>query len=110
MKKKIYEHLGYYSNLNDILRLYDKLAEDVVDDMLKDNGCFHETDDSELDENSLACYFPTFVKKNGKEYAVIRDIDWDITELERLDADSDEDNETYDNNPSYIDVYVLKEE
>ena len=109
MTKKNYKHLGYYSDLNDILRLYDKLAEDVVDDMLKGNGCFHETDDCELDENSLACYFPTFVKKNGKEYAVIRDIDWDIKELENLDADSDTDNELYDRNPSYIDVYVLSE-
>lgn len=109
MAKKIYTHLGYYSNLNDILCLYDKKAEDVVDDMLKDNGCFHETDDSELDENSLACYFPTFVKVNGKEYAVIKDIDWDIKELEELDADSDEDNDYYDRNPSYIDVYLLKE-
>ena len=108
--KKIFEHLGYYSDLNDILRLYDKMAGDVVDDMLKENGCFHETDDSELDENSLACYFPTFVKKNGKEYAVIRDIDWDIKDLENLDADSDADNDKYDRNPSYIDVYVLKEE
>lgn len=109
MAKKIYTHLGYYSNLNDILRLYDKKAEDVVDDMLKDNGCFHETDDSELDENSLACYFPTFIEKNGKTYAVIKDIDWDIKELEELDADSDEDNDYYDRNPSYIDVYLLKE-
>lgn len=100
-----YKHLGYYSHLNDILRLYDKMAIDIVVDMLKENGCFHETDDCELDENSLACYFPTFVKINGKEYAIITDIDWDIKELESLDADSDEDNEKYDRNPSFIDIY-----
>lgn len=110
MSKKCYTHLGYYSDLNDILRLYDKTCYDVVDDMLKDNGCFHETDECELDENSLIRYFPTFVKKNGKEYAVIKDIDWDIKELESLDADSDADNDTYDRNPAYIDIYVLKED
>ena len=109
MSKKYYTHLGYYSDLNDILRLCDKTCDDVVDDMLKDNGCFHETDDDELDENTLACYYPTFVKKNGKEYAVISDIDWDIKELESLDADSDEDNAIYDANTAYIDIYVLKE-
>ena len=38
--KKIFEHVGYYSDLNDILRLYDKMAGDIVDDMLKENGCF----------------------------------------------------------------------
>lgn len=109
MSKKIYTHLGYYSYLNDILRLCDKLSDYVVEDMLKDNGCFHETDGCELDENSLACYFPTFVKVNGKEYAVIRDIDWTPEELFKLDADSDADNDWYDKNPAFIDVYVLKE-
>ena len=109
MSKKIYTHLGYYSYLNDIIRLCDKLSDYVVEDMLKDNGCFNETDDSELDEDTLACYYPTFVKKNGKEYAVISDIDWDIKELESLDADSDEDNAIYDANTAYIDIYVLKE-
>lgn len=108
--RKMFEHLGYYSGLNDILRLYDKMAGDVVDDMLKGDGCFHETDDCELDENSLACYFPTFIEKNGRTYAIIKDIDWDIKELEALDADSDADNDKYDRNPSYIDVYILKQE
>jgi hypothetical protein len=46
---------------------------------------------------------------NGKEYAVIRDIDWTPEELFKLDADSDADNDWYDRNPAYIDVYVLKE-
>lgn len=109
MSKKIYTHLGYYSYLNDIIRLCDKLSDYVVEDMLKDNGCFNETDDSELDEDTLACYSPTFVKVNGKEYAVIRDIDWTPEELFKLDADSDADNDLYDRNPAFIDVYVLKE-
>ena len=26
--RKMFEHLGYYSDLNDILRLYDKMAGD----------------------------------------------------------------------------------
>ena len=70
MKKKIYTHLGYYSYLNDIIRLCDKLSDYVVEDMLKGNGCFHETDDSELDENSLACYFPTFVNVQPETFTV----------------------------------------
>ena len=109
MSKKIYKHLGYFYILNDIIRLCDKTADDVVDEYLKENGCFSDVDDSELDEDTLACYYPTFVKKNGKEYAVIRDIDWEPEELFKLDADSDADNDWYDQNSAYIDVYVLKE-
>lgn len=109
MSKKIYKHLGYFYTLNDIIRLCDKTADDVVDEYLKENGCFSDVDDSELDEDTLACYYPTFVKKNGKEYAVIRDIDWEPEELFKLDADSDADNDWYDQNPAYIDVYELKE-
>ena len=108
MKQKYYQHLGYFFTLNDILRLYDKTAEYVVEEYLKGNGCFEEVSDSELDEFSLACYFPTYVKVNGINYVVLRDIDWDIKELENLDADSDEDNEYFDSNPAYIDIYMEK--
>jgi hypothetical protein len=108
MKKKYYRHLGYFFTLNDIHNLYDKTAEYVVNEYLKENRCFCEVSDRELDEVSLACFFPTYVKVDGINYAVIRDIDWDIKELENLDEDSNEDNEFYDRNPAYIDIYVEK--
>ena len=105
--EKIYKQLGYYYSLNDIIRLYDKTAEYVVEEMLKDNGCFAEVTDNELPKESLDRFNATYVKVDGKEYAVLVDNDWDLKELLMLDADSDYDTDTFEKDPAYIDIYEL---
>lgn len=107
MSRKQYRHLGYYSDLNDVLRLHDKKAEDIVDEYLKDNGCFHETSDDEIDEYFLDREGPTFVNKNGKIYAVIIDSEWSSTDLLELDPDCINDEVMYEMNSIYIDIYEL---
>lgn len=110
MNKQYYQHLGYFHTLNDVLNLCDKTAEYIVEEYLKGNGNFCDVSDSELDEVALTCYYPTYINVRGKEYAVTKDIDWVAEELFKLDVNSDKDNEWYDTNPAYIDIYVLKEE
>lgn len=107
--EKIYKHLGYYSNLEDIQKLYDKTDEYVVEEMLKGNGYFNVADYEEHTEHYLKCCDAGFVDINNTRYAVVRDYDWDISDLDDLDANSDEDNDLYDRSPSYIDVYLVKE-
>jgi hypothetical protein len=89
------QQIGYYNNIEDLQMLAGKSADDIVSNMLAENGHFYKTDD-EVDAVSLLDLNPSFTS-NG-DYAVVFDIPTDMSMLEEyIKNDTD----------FFIDVYKI---